>query len=65
VIAEGVETQAEMDFLQVHRCDEAQGYYFAKPMPAGQFASLLRRRIPKPQIVISSPLPVPIRRGVL
>jgi diguanylate cyclase (GGDEF)-like protein/PAS domain S-box-containing protein len=65
VIAEGVETQTEVDFLQLHRCDEAQGYYFAKPMPPGQFASLLRHRIPKPQVVISSPSPLAIRRGVL
>jgi diguanylate cyclase (GGDEF)-like protein/PAS domain S-box-containing protein len=65
VIAEGVETQTEVDFLQLHRCDEAQGYYFAKPMPPGQFASLLRHRIPKPQVVISSPSPLAIRRGAL
>jgi EAL domain-containing protein (putative c-di-GMP-specific phosphodiesterase class I) len=46
VIAEGVETQAELDFLQAHQCDEAQGYYFSKPVPAQQFESLLRRSVP-------------------
>ena len=47
VIAEGVETQAELDFLQAHQCDEAQGYYFSKPVPAQQFVSLLTRGIPE------------------
>jgi diguanylate cyclase (GGDEF)-like protein/PAS domain S-box-containing protein len=65
VIAEGVETLEEMEFLQAHRCDEAQGYYFAKPMPAAQFASLLRRDTPELQAVISSsPSPVGSRRVV-
>jgi len=41
VIAEGVETRGELDFLADHGCDEYQGYYFAAPLPADQFERLL------------------------
>jgi len=45
VVAEGVETPQELAFLQAHQCDEAQGYYFGRPMIAGQFARLLETGI--------------------
>ncbi|WP_137885998.1 EAL domain-containing protein [Pseudomonas sp. 2FE] len=41
VIAEGVETQEQLAFLQAHRCEEGQGYYFSRPVAADAFATLL------------------------
>ena len=37
VVGEGVETQAQFEFLKKHDCDEVQGFHFAKPMPAPEF----------------------------
>jgi len=45
VVAEGVETLKELEFLQAHQCDEAQGYYFSRPVPAEQFVKLLETGI--------------------
>jgi len=45
VIAEGVETAKELAFLRDHQCDEGQGYYFSRPVPAEQFAKLLKSGI--------------------
>lgn len=41
VVAEGVETEAQLGYLQKRECDEMQGYFFAKPMPATAFSALL------------------------
>jgi EAL domain-containing protein (putative c-di-GMP-specific phosphodiesterase class I) len=40
VVAEGVETREELEFLQSHGCDEAQGYYLGRPMPREYFAEM-------------------------
>jgi diguanylate cyclase (GGDEF)-like protein len=45
VIAEGVETLDEVAFLRAYRCEEAQGYYFSRPVLPQQFAMLLRNGI--------------------
>jgi len=41
VVAEGVETEAEKDFLWRYKCDTMQGYLFSPPLPAGDFEQLL------------------------
>ncbi|MDH5205782.1 MAG: EAL domain-containing protein, partial [Hylemonella sp.] len=42
VIAEGVETQAQLDFLELNGCLHYQGYLFARPMPLSQLEALLQ-----------------------
>ena len=58
--AEGVETGDEYAFLRANGCRYAQGFWFARPMPAEEFAELVRRgsplgRVPEGRAVGSSP----------
>jgi len=44
VIAEGVETREQVEFLTARGCDEMQGYYFSRPINAEGFTALMRER---------------------
>jgi diguanylate cyclase (GGDEF)-like protein len=50
VVAQGVETKEQADFLRAHACDEIQGFYFNKPMSAPQFTALLQAQEPDPTL---------------
>jgi EAL domain-containing protein (putative c-di-GMP-specific phosphodiesterase class I) len=51
VVAEGVETLEEVEFLRAHHCDEAQGYYFSRPVPPQQFAALLQNGVSEARVL--------------
>lgn len=50
IIAEGVETQEQLAFLKQQGCEEGQGYYFSKALPADSFARLLRAQASQKQV---------------
>jgi len=43
VIAEGVENESQLEYLKEIGCDLAQGYYFARPLPASEIVDLARK----------------------
>ena len=49
VIAEGVESERQLEFLRESGCDEAQGYYFSRPIPAEELAAMLRAELTESQ----------------
>ena len=46
VVAEGVETEGQLNYLRSHSCDEMQGFYISRPVPATDFECLLHEKRP-------------------
>jgi len=56
VVAEGVETEAELRLLQDLACNEVQGYFISRPLPADEVVNLMRKRLLFPALVGPPPL---------
>jgi EAL domain-containing protein (putative c-di-GMP-specific phosphodiesterase class I) len=46
VVAEGVETEAQLQFLRAHHCDEIQGYWLSPPLEAQRCLAFIRNWVP-------------------
>ncbi|PHS69774.1 MAG: diguanylate cyclase/phosphodiesterase [Methylophaga sp.] len=46
VVAEGVETAGQLEFLQAHDCQRVQGYYFSKPLPFDELRKFIEKPVP-------------------
>jgi diguanylate cyclase (GGDEF)-like protein/PAS domain S-box-containing protein len=60
VVAEGVETEGQLNFLRSHGCDEMQGYYFARPLKVEDCTQALveDRRLPNPKPLPGADVPI-------
>jgi diguanylate cyclase (GGDEF)-like protein len=61
VIAEGVETIEQLDFLRSRNCQQVQGYYFARPLDVHQFESFLAKGLSVGDVSFSPPDTFPAR----
>lgn len=59
VVAEGVETPAQSEFLAANDCDELQGFLFSKPLSADDLFKLLKTYMPKPHLSVVRPPDIP------
>jgi EAL domain-containing protein (putative c-di-GMP-specific phosphodiesterase class I) len=53
VVAEGIETREQLEFLRTHGCPVGQGFYFSRPMPALEFGKLLEHGLNDTAVSIS------------
>ena len=66
IVAEGVETLEQENFLRAHHCDQVQGYLISKPVPADEFAAFMADRMLaelKTQVAKAAPRPEARRNG--
>jgi EAL domain-containing protein (putative c-di-GMP-specific phosphodiesterase class I) len=65
VVAEGIETESQLDLLRDLGCDYGQGYLISRPVPAERTAALLRRNVGRPRSMRPRPVrPRTLRRVV-
>jgi EAL domain-containing protein (putative c-di-GMP-specific phosphodiesterase class I) len=54
VVAEGVESTKPLALLRAKSCDEAEGFLVSRPVPAEQFADLVRVGLPAPAVAMQA-----------
>jgi EAL domain-containing protein (putative c-di-GMP-specific phosphodiesterase class I) len=52
VVAEGVETKAQLAFLSSEACDEVQGYLIGRPQPIGCYSEIVGRKGARPKLAL-------------